>query len=114
MSEENKTIELKEEDLEQVSGGKTISGMEKDPRTRGETSPAPTNTKIYDSNMADSSANPLIAWETEKNGYCKYCESNQKLLFSWCTIVNEKSCNVWVCRTCNGENCYSQSVGELM
>ena len=113
MSEENKTVELTEEDLEKVSGGKTIPGMEKDSKTREETTPSPTNTKIYDANMADS-ANPLFAWETEKNGYCKYCESNQKLLFSWRDTVNGKSCNVWVCRTCNGENYYSQSVGELM
>ena len=112
MSEEKKIIELKEEDLEKVNGGKGDRIPQPHKGEREETTPAVT--KIYDSNMADSSAHPLFAWETVKNGYCKHCKCNQDLLFSWRDSVNGKSCNVWVCRTCNGENCYSQSVGELM
>lgn len=112
MSKEEKTVELNEEDLEKVNGGKD-GKIPIIPRG-GQVETTPAVTKIYDSNMADSSANPLIAWETVKNGYCKHCKCNQDLLFSWRTTVNGKSCNVWVCSTCNGENYYSQSIGELM
>ena len=111
--------ELKEEDLEKVTGGdRGGKGYIIDINRNQDTTP--TSTTIYDSNMADSCANPLIPHDTVKNGYCKYCKCNRNLLFTYVgdgysdKYPNGKECNVWVCNTCNGENFYSQINGELI
>ena len=90
MSKENKKIELSEDDLEKATGG------------------------LIDTNLSGM----FININTERTGYCKYCDENRTLTYvgsagGW--IGNDLiNCNLWRCTVCNNENYYSVWDGTLI
>ena len=92
MIEENKAIELKEEDLVKVTGG-----------------------DIYMNNLAGNSYNKYV---TTENAYCKYCNTERTLLFVGTDIgyegFNAYQCNIWRCQVCNCNSYIRTGNGKLL
>lgn len=93
MPEENKTVELKEKDLEQVAGGDTI----------------------YSTYLAGLL---FIKDVSTTIAYCKYCKVERSLLFVGPGYGyegdNRLQCNLWRCQICKCDNYIVLGNGRLL
>ena len=93
MSEENKAVELKEEDLEKVTGGETI----------------------YINYLAGISFTENVSTNT---AYCKYCKADRTLVFVGAGYgyegCNRLQCNLWRCQVCNCDSYIDLGSGRLL
>lgn len=91
MLEDNKKPELSEEELEKATGGHTNINL----------------------------SGYGIRIDTQRSGYCKYCNANRNLIFvgtdkGWVDGSYQLDCNKWRCTECNNDNYYIIYDGVLI